>query len=72
MGIWGYGSNGLSHSGKQPLENVSRKFLNLKYSFFLLQILHLRAGDTLELRMTGGGDIAKITLNIELTGLGFD
>jgi len=35
-------------------------------------ILHLEAGDTLELKMTSGGDIAKVTLNIELTGLGFD
>ena len=37
-----------------------------------LQILHLDAGDTLELRMTDGNYIAHITLNIELTGLGFD
>ena len=37
-----------------------------------LQILHLDAGDTLELRLTDSGYIAHITLNIELTGLGFD
>ena len=35
-----------------------------------LQILHMDAGDTLEL--TGGGYINYITLNIELTGLGYD
>ena len=29
-------------------------------------------GDTLELRMTEGDYIERITLNIELTGLGFD
>ena len=37
-----------------------------------LQILHLDAGDTLELRMTEGTYINSITLNIELVGLGFD
>ena len=37
-----------------------------------LQILHLDAGDSLELRMTGGEYIKQITLNIVLTGLGFD
>ena len=37
-----------------------------------LQILHLDAGDTLELRMTEGTYINSITLNIELIGLGFD
>ena len=36
------------------------------------QILHLDAGDTLELRMTAGELISQVTLNIELTGLGFD
>jgi len=35
-------------------------------------ILHLDAGDTLELRMTMAGYINRITLNIELLGLGFD
>merc|ERR1719400_1185512 len=35
-------------------------------------ILHLDAGDTLELRMTAGELISQVTLNIELTGLGFD
>ena len=37
-----------------------------------LQILHLDAGNTLELRMTEGTYINSITLNIELVGLGFD
>ena len=37
-----------------------------------LQILHMDAGDTLELRMTRGDYIHSITLNIELTGFGFD
>ena len=37
-----------------------------------LQILHLDVGDTMELRMTDGNYIGEITLNIELTGLGFD
>merc|ERR1712212_44196 len=35
-------------------------------------ILHMDAGDTLELRMTEGNYISQITLNIELIGLGFD
>ena len=30
------------------------------------------AGDTLELRMTEGDLVGKITFNIELSGLGFD
>ena len=38
----------------------------------LLQMLHLEAGDTLELRMANGQVISQITLNIELAGLGFD
>ena len=37
-----------------------------------LQILHMDAGDTLELRMTEGDLVGKITFNIELSGLGFD
>ena len=37
-----------------------------------LQILHMDSGDTLELRMTEGEYIDRITLNIELIGLGFD
>ena len=36
------------------------------------QILHMDAGDTLELRITEGDIIGYITLNIELIGLGFD
>ena len=36
------------------------------------QVLHLDAGDTVELRMTEGDYIHSFTLNIELTGLGFD
>jgi len=35
-------------------------------------ILHMDAGDTLELRMTEGNAINQISLNIVLTGLGFD
>ena len=35
-------------------------------------MLHLDAGDTLELRLMIGDHIKDITLNIELTGLGFD
>ena len=38
----------------------------------LLQMIHLDAGDTLELRMTNGQLISQITFNIELAGLGFD
>ena len=38
----------------------------------LFQILHMDAGDTLELRMTSGDLIRYITFNIELTGLGHD
>ena len=38
----------------------------------ILQILHMDAGDTLELRMTHSDFIMWITLNIELVGLGFD
>jgi len=37
-----------------------------------IMILHLDEGDALELRMTDGNYISKITLNIELIGLGFD
>ena len=37
-----------------------------------LQILHMDAGDTLELRMTDGNAIRWITLNIKLIVLGFD
>ena len=36
------------------------------------QILHMDAGETLELRMTEGDYFDAITFNIELTGLGFD
>ena len=36
------------------------------------QIIHMDAGDTLELTMTSGEYISYITLNIELSGLGFD
>merc|ERR1719500_1915693 len=35
-------------------------------------ILHMDAGDTLELRMTSGDYINQISLNIELTGLGLN
>lgn len=31
----------------------------------------MKAGDTLELRVDGGDYVSRITLNIELTGLGF-
>ena len=41
---------------------------NVKSSF--LQILHMDAGDTLELRMTSSDYIKQITLNIKLIGLG--
>ena len=44
--------------------------VNCKVTF--LQILHMDTGDTLELRMTDGQYIMKISLNIELIGLGFD
>ena len=37
----------------------------------LYQMLHLDAGDTLDLRMTEGNWVRSITLNIELIGLGF-
>ena len=70
---WSYGDIGGMGSRilvSSLLEMVASKFLNLKSLFF--QILHLEAGDTLELKMTSGGDIAKVTLNIELTGLGYD
>ena len=46
--------------------------MNAAVKSLFLQILHLDAGDTLELRMTDGNYISHITLNIELTGLGFD
>ena len=35
-------------------------------------MLHLDAGDTLELRMTEGKLVKRFILNIELIGLGFD
>ena len=35
-------------------------------------MLHLDAGDTLELKLRIGNHIKDIALNIELTGLGFD
>ena len=35
-------------------------------------MIHLDAGDTLELRMTEGKFSCDITFNIELIGLGFD
>ena len=37
-----------------------------------LQILHMDAGDTLELRIVHADYVHSITFNIELTGLGFD
>lgn len=37
-----------------------------------IMILHMNLGDTLELRLEDGDWINRITLNIELTGLGFD
>ena len=46
--------------------------LAAKYKITIIQILHLDAGDTLELRLTEGNFVSYITLNIELTGLGFD
>ena len=48
----------------------AKSMANVKSLF--LQILHMDAGDTLELRMTSGDYIKQITLNIELIGLGFD
>ena len=50
------------------LDMVARMLPNMK----CLQILHLDAGDTLELRIIKGHYISSITLNIELIGLGFD
>ena len=52
------------------LEMLARKLPNVISPCF--QILHLDEGDTLELRMTSGDYIRDITLNIELTGLGFN
>ena len=43
-----------------------------KFEIAFLQIFHMDAGDTLDLRMTEGNYIKHITLNIELIGLGFD
>ena len=36
---------------------------------YFFQILHLDAGDFLELRMTSGHYISDVTLNIQLSGL---
>ena len=44
--------------------------MNVKIT--IIQILHMDAGDTLDLRMTSGNWIKEITLNIELIGLGFN
>ena len=52
------------------LEMFPWKLPNVKLPF--LQILHMDAGDILELRMTQGDYIIEITLNIVLSGLGFD
>ena len=52
------------------LEMFAWKLMS-KCKITFLQILHLDAGDTLELRMAEGS-IRSITLNIELIGLGFD
>ena len=52
------------------LEMFTWELPNVKSPF--LQILHMDAGDTLELRMTEGDLVGKITFNIELSGLGFD
>ena len=52
------------------LEMFVWKLPNVKST--ILQILHMDAGDALELRMETGDYISKITLNIELIGLGFD
>ena len=50
------------------LDMFARKLSHVE----ILQILHMDAGDTLELRMTQGNYINYITLNIELIGFGFD
>ena len=52
------------------LEMFVWKLPNVKST--ILQILHMDAGDTLELRMETGDYISKITLNIELIGLVLD
>ena len=52
------------------LKTFARKLLDVNSPY--IQILRMDAGDTLELRMTNGDWIYDITLNIELTGLGFD
>ena len=64
------GSTGSRIMVSNPLEMIAWKPLNVKSP--LLQILHMEAGDTMELRMTDGDYISDITLNIELIGLGFD
>jgi len=83
-----YGAVGPSHGGiSLYLYKNGLKLPESQWSFFLdsgalnddvgsvgsrIVILHLDVGDTLELRMTSGDFIREITLNIELTGLGFD
>ena len=53
-----------------PSELFGWKLPNVKSTF--LQIPHLDAGDTVELRITEGYYVHSISLNIQLTGLGFD
>merc|ERR1712192_1515 len=83
-----YGAVGASNGGiSLYLYKNGLKLPESHWSFFLdsgalnddvgsvgsrIVILHLDVGDTLELRMTSGDYIREITLNIELTGLGFD
>ena len=55
-----------------PSKGTLRCYTSICDGIIFLQILHLDAGDSLELRMTGGQYIKQITLNIVLTGLGFD
>ena len=49
-----------------------RKSLHESCLLQFLQILHMDAGGTLELRITRGSYIRDIMLNIELTGSGFN
>ena len=66
---WPSWSDWFSYSGELALGNIWMKVDKCKVIIFY-QILHMDAGDTLELRMTSGDYINQITLNIELIGSG--
>ena len=73
---WHFGTNnGVDlevTASRMLVSNRTHVFKKAAKHKFVPQTLHMDAGDALELRMIAGENISRITLNIELVGLGFD